>query len=507
MTRHAGVMMPLFSATSGRSWGIGEIADIAPLSVWLAAAGFDRLMILPIGVAAPGDTSPYGSQSSMAIDPTYLAVEDLTDFHRGGGLEALSHEAREDRRLARLAPRVDYARVRRAKREALAIAFDHFLHEEWEQLTTRAAALASFISRERWWLDDWSIYAAIAGTSGEPDWRRWPERFRDRHPQAMAEVRRQLANEVLRHQYLQWQASDQWRAARLSAAANGVIIFGDMPFMMAAASPEVWARRDEVMLDVSLGVPPDAFSDTGQDWGLPTYRWDRIAQTGYEWVRQRARRMAALYDGFRVDHLVGLFRTYGKPPTGEAFFNPASEPDQIRQGETILGILRDTGAAIIAEDLGVVPPFVRASLDRSGVPGCKVLRWERHWDVPGRPFVDPSTFPRLSAAMTGTHDTESLAEWWRNEGGGTPWSDAVRDHLLSAAYRSGSAELFLPMQDLFGWTDRINIPATVGDHNWTWRLPWRVDELVAQPEAMERASFARDAARSSFRSKVIGNRS
>jgi 4-alpha-glucanotransferase len=140
--------------------------------------------------------------------------------------------------------------------------------------------------------------------------------------------------------------------------------------MVAEASPDVWVRPDEFMLDVSLGVPPDAFSATGQDWGHPTYRWDRIAATGFSWIRNRARRMAALYDGYRVDHLVGLYRTFGRPPVGEPFFNPFDEPTQIAQGETILRMLAETGAAIIAEDLGVVPDFVRASLSRLGVPGC-----------------------------------------------------------------------------------------------------------------------------------------
>jgi 4-alpha-glucanotransferase len=272
----------------------------------------------------------------------------------------------------------------------------------------------------------------------------------------------------------------------------------------------VWVRPDEFMFDVSLGVPPDAFSDTGQDWTLPTYRWDRIAETGYAWMRLRARRMAELYDGYRVDHLVGLFRTYGRPLSGgPAFFNPGTEPAQIAQGEAILRVLLEAGSVIIAEDLGVVPDFVRDSLARLDVPGCKVIRWERDWNADGHPFRDLAAYPARSAAMTGTHDTETLAEWWTRAldeersaavalpavraAGCTdpaaPWTDALRDAWLTAAYESGSDELFMPIQDVFGWTDRINIPATVGEHNWTWRLPWRVDRLSEHRDAVERATF------------------
>jgi len=485
-------------------------------------------MILPIGVVSPGSTSPYSSESAMAIDPSYIAIEDVPDFVAAGGLGALQLESRADLDAARAAPRVDYARVHRVKDEALNIAFDRFYRDEWEQLSTRAAALGGYISRERWWLDDWALYASLVESLREQDWRKWPEPLRDRHTDAIHEARRQLARDVLRQQYFQWIADDQWHRARVAARAEGVTVFGDMPFMVLAESPDVWVRPDEVMFDVSLGVPPDAFSETGQDWTLPTYRWSRIAETGYSWMRQRARRMAELYDGYRVDHLVGLYRTYGRPLSGApAFFNPADEATQIAQGEAILRILLESGSVIIAEDLGVVPDFVRDSLARLDVPGCKVIRWERDWNAGGHPFRDPASYPARSAAMTGTHDTETMAEWWtrasederraavnipalRAAGITDPhtiWNDTLRDAWLRTIFASGSTELFIPIQDIFGWTDRINIPATIGDHNWTWRLPWRVDQFAAHSLADERARFCSGAARDSGRGKVKSQKS
>jgi len=509
--RHAGLLLPLSAATSSESWGIGELPDLLPLSRWLASAGFDRLMILPIGVVTPGDTSPYASQSAMAIDPTYIGLAHVPDFEAAGGVNALSAGARADLDAARAAEQVDYARVHRAKHEALALAFEWFHQHEWSIRSTRALSLASFISREGWWLDDWALYAAAAGAIGTADWRAWPEPIRDRHPAALDDVRRQLERQMLHHQYLQWQADLQWQGACLLARSEGVTVFGDMPFMVSAASPDVWARRDEFMLDVSLGVPPDAFSDTGQDWGMPTYRWDRIASTDYAWMRQRARRMDELYGGYRLDHLIGLFRTYGRPPQGDPFFNPADEAAQIAQGEALLEIFLEGDAVVIAEDLGVVPPFARVSMLKLGVPGCKVMRWERDWDAPGHPFLDPAQYPEVSAAMTGTHDTETLAGWWAvatpderqaalalplmRAAGLTdatmPWTDALRDAWLATAYESGSEELFVPAQDVFGWVDRINVPGTFNDRNWTWRLPWRVDHLMDVPAAQERAKFCR----------------
>ncbi|HKW01928.1 MAG TPA: 4-alpha-glucanotransferase, partial [Vicinamibacterales bacterium] len=294
----------------------------------------------------------------------------------------------------------------------------------------------------------------------------------------------------------------------------GVRVVGDLPFVVATDSADVWVRRGEFMLDVSAGVPPDAFSESGQDWALPTYRWETIAGTNFAWMRQRARRMAALYDSVRIDHLVGFYRTFGRTPQGHAFFNPADEPTQTWQGEQILRIFLESGAEVLAEDLGTVPDFVRASMARLGVPGCKVLRWERHYHSHHRAFVDPATFSPVSVTMTGTHDTEPLAAWWDNasdderraflavpsargvavQDADASWSDALRDQILGEAYRSGSDHVFLPVQDVFGWRDRINTPATIDDANWSWRLPWPVDTLARVPEAAERAAFCRQLA-------------
>jgi len=518
MARHAGVILPLFSTVSTSSWGLGELPDIAPLAAWLAAAGFDRLMLLPLGTMPEGESSPYSAMSAMAIDPIYIAIERVEDLPRTDGFPEFSDDAVRDLQSARGGPHIQYAVVRRAKLRALTIAFDRFHADEWNRFTTRAAALAAYIARERWWLDDYALYRALAETL--PDsWRKWPDPLRDRDPRALDEARRQLGREVLRHQYWQWLAESQWQEARAVVRHHGVTIFGDLPFVVGTDSVDVWARAQDFRLDVSTGVPPDAFSATGQDWGLPMYRWDLIADGGYAWLRQRARRMAALFDGFRVDHLVGFYRTYGRPPEGDPFFSPGDEPSQVRQGEAVLAIFRDAGSEILAEDLGVVPDFVRASLARLGIPGCKVLRWERDWHAPGMPFTEPDAYAPVSVAMTGTHDTEALAAWWEGaheservaalalpwfrERGLTnandAWTDTLRDAFLEMAYHSGSNDVFFLMQDLFGWRDRVNTPATVNDSNWTWRLPWPVDRLQEEPTATERARFCRALARASGR--------
>ena len=506
--RHAGVNVPLFSIRSTESWGIGEIPDLLPMLSWLQNAGCSRLMVLPLGTMPPGMTSPYSAISTLSIDPIFIALSPMLDFARAGGTAALSFDAQAALTSARHSPTVDYDSVRTAKGEALGLAFAAFLKDEREQLTPRAGSLAAYVARERWWLDDYALYLAIAASRHETSWRAWPDPLRNREPRALDEARRQLSREVLHHQYLQWIAEGQWQEARVAAHKNGVALVGDLPFVAGANSPEVWARLEEFRLDVSVGVPPDAFSPTGQDWGLPTYRWDAIRATGYAWMRQRGKRMSGLYDILRVDHAIGLYRTFGRPTTGEAFFSPADEPSQLAQGEAVMRALSEGGLALIAEDLGVVPDFLRPSLARLGIPGCKVMRWERDWHTSAAPYVNPATYPALSAAMTGTHDTESLAVWWENLptvdraavlaipsmasrglDPGQGWSPAIRDALIELAAESGANEVILPIQDVFGWPDRVNAPGTVTPHNWTWCLPFPVEELQHRPDAQERSQF------------------
>jgi 4-alpha-glucanotransferase len=513
--RHAGVLMPLFSAASSSHWGIGELGDILPLATWLSSAGFDRLMLLPLNAMARQQSSPYSSMSAMAIDPIYIGPSRLVDFVETGGASALGLEARMNLEAARAQESVAYDAIRRAKDEALRIAFERFVASDWNERTPRAAALAEYLDRQRDWLDDYALYVALSENLRTSSWRLWPDPLRDREPRALDQARQQFARDILRHQYLQWVAETEWQDARAAAWAAGVALFGDFTFTVEADSVDVWTRQSEFALDISTGAPPDAFSATGQDWNLPMYRWDVIAGTGYAWLRQRARRMAALFDGIRIDHVVGFYRTYGKPAAGEPFFSPGHEPDQLRQGEDILRIMLESGAEVLAEDLGTIPDFVRASLARLGIAGSKVLRWERAWHEPGQPLIDPSAYPAVSAALTGTHDTEPLALWWdhaareervetvrlllgqddfQRRGNGNPdqpWNGVLRDGLLELAFRTASRELFVPIQDVFGWRTRINTPAIISDDNWTWRLPWPVDRLATIPEAIERAAFCR----------------
>jgi 4-alpha-glucanotransferase len=505
--RHAGVLVPLFSIPSKESWGIGEIPDIPGFAHWLATAGLDIVQLLPVNEMADGQSSPYSALSAMAIDPIFISLAHVDEFIAAGGEDSLDPYDRQRLAEVRAAERVAYRTVRDLKRRALQAAFARFQVLEDRQHTARAGLFEAFRIRESWWLDDYALFRALHQEQGLRHWIEWTPGIRDRDASALDEARERLAAEIVYYAWLQWIADEQWQRTRATCGAVG--IFGDFPFAVSGDSADVWARQHEFRVDASVGVPPDAFSATGQDWGLPAYRWDVMAPD-YEWLQQRARRCTELYDGFRIDHLVGFYRTFVREPDGRTHFVPPDEPEQLAQGERILDLLQQSGARIFVEDLGTVPDFVRQSLARQNVPGLKVLRWEREWNVEGQPFHDPAIYPSTSVAISGTHDTESLAEWWDasepderaraaeipalRDAGIQPdsaYSDTLRDALLNALFGSGSDVLLLPVQDVFGWRDRVNTPAVVNDENWSWRLPWPVEDISIDPQAQERAEFLR----------------
>lgn len=506
--RQAGVLVPLFSIRTRTGWGVGEIPDLVPFARWASSSGFRVIQVLPVMEVSRGQHSPYAALTAFALDPVYLALDAVEDHELSGGRDALSDEDRRTLDAVHTAPAVQWDRVRALKRRATERAFAHFRDHEWKHRSARATELERFAEEHASWLDDYALFVTLHDERfGGRSWTEWDDaQLRGREPQALAAARAELADRVLYQKYVQWQLDRQWHAARKSANEGGVELMGDLPFMVAGDSADVWARPFDFRLDARVGVPPDMFSEIGQDWGLPVFRWDVMEQNGFAWFNERARRNADLYGLSRVDHVVGLYRTYYRTgdPASPGTFTPEGEPAQIRNGERVIGIFSQ-GARVIAEDLGTVPDFVRASLTRCGVPGYRVLRWEREWNEAGQPFRDPARWPALSIATSGTHDTDSLADWWESldrverlavlqipglaslrERAPERCDPPVRDAVLEVLYRAGSDLVLLPLQDVLGMRERVNVPGTVSEDNWTYRMPMDVQALSADLRAAER---------------------
>ena len=513
--RTAGLLVPLFSIRSDRGWGIGELPDVGAIAPWAQRAGFSVLSLLPLLEIALGQDSPYSALSAFALDPVYLALDELEDFGAIGGIAAMPADERATLERLRASLSVDYGAVRALKGLWLRRAFEHFRRSVAGTRATRARAFERFREEQRDWLPDYSLFRALKGADPYSWWQAWPPELKDRDARAMERAHAKHAVDCTFYEWLQWLANGQLEAARAAAREHGVLLAGDLPFMVAEDSADAWTRQRELRLDATVGTPPDDFSKEGQDWGLPAYRWETIAENGFDWLRQRGRRTAEGFDLVRVDHVVGFYRTFTRPKDkSKPYFSPSREPEQIRQGEAVLAALGEAGTALVAEDLGTVPPFVRRSLTKLGVPGFRVLRWEKDEAL----FRDPADWPKLSVGTTGTHDTDTIARWWesleteeRTELRKLPafsrlgnsealhFGEAAHEAILDAVYSSGSNLLLLPVQDVFGLRERINLPGTLGAGNWTWRMPWTSAELLTDAGARRHTERAARLAHASKR--------
>ena len=486
--RIAGCVIPLFSVRTERDWGIGQITDLPACAVWVRSSGHKLLQILPPYELAQGETSPYGARTAFGLDPIYIGIESIEDLDEAAIDQALGAEGKSELARLRAAKNVDYASVRKLKERIFEVAFARFYESEWTRGTPRADHFRAFLEHEQDWLADLSLYVALREKHHNHSWQFWPLDVQNREAPALDHARKELAKRILEHQYLQWVAHVQWDRARGEMRGVGVELMGDMPFVVGRESADVWQHPNEFRRDASLGAPPDAFSPDGQDWGLPPYDIDAMQANDLAWMRARTRHAARLYDRFRLDHVVGYFRQWVKG-ADKGSFVPSDEPEQRHLGQHLLEVIKQEAAParVIAEDLGVIPPFVRESMKHLELPGYKVIPWERD---DGIGYRDPEAYPRISVATYSTHDTAPITAWWdemdTEERAGLS-KLAHLDHAENENARwlgflkllySSSSELTLTLSsELLGDKDRINTPGTVGGVNWTYRLPQTLEAL------------------------------
>ena len=470
--RSAGVLLHITSLPGPH--GVGDFGPGAYHFVdWLVSAGQRLWQLLPLNPIGPCD-SPYQSVSAFAGSPLMVALEPLVA--RGWLAAPALPEGGFD------AHRVDYGRVvpwRLAQLRAAAAGY-----AEHASAADRAA-FAAWCAEQAYWLDDYALFMAIETANRGRPWWQWSLPLRTRVPAALAAARLEHAGEIAFWRFVQWCFDTQAAALKRYANDHGVALMGDLPIFVAHHSADCWSRPDLYELDADFqptavaGVPPDVFSETGQRWGNPLYRWDRMAAENYAWWTARVRRALAQADVFRIDHFRG-FAAYWSVP--------ASCPTAI-EGRWVTGpgqaLFDAIGGAlgplpIVAEDLGVITPDVVALRDGCGFPGMRILLFGFGGDG-AHPYL-PHNFDPASVVYTGTHDNDTVLGWWhsapeRERAFAASYLPATgRDihwAMIRAACNSVARTAVFPMQDVLGLpgAHRMNLPgSTVG--NWTWRFDW-----------------------------------
>ena len=462
-------------------FGVGTMGKSAFAFVdFLKQAGQRCWQILPLTPTGYGD-SPYQSCSTYAGNPYLIDLQQLIDsgLLKEEEVRAIRWCDREDK--------VDFGTLYQNRSKILELAYSRF--ENWD-------ALDAFCRKHSNWLPDFALFMALKGKFQGAPWYQWEDDLKFRQPDAIWAARQELKEQIRFYCFQQYLFYTQWEALRSYANDSGLQIIGDVPIYVPYDSADVWSNPEYFQLDEALtptavaGCPPDAFSEDGQLWGNPLYRWDRMENDGFSWWLRRLAAAGELYDIVRMDHFRGL-EAYWSVPYGDT---------TARGGKWIKGPEMKFISAVknglpklkmIAEDLGFLTQEVLDLRDASGFPGMKILGFAFDSREPSEYL--PHTYPVNSICYTGTHDNMTTRQWFE-----TASDDAVAYakeymHLtedeglvwgmIRTAMASVSDLCIIPMQDLLnlGGEARMNFPGTQTDANWTWRADDRcLDPALAQ---------------------------
>ncbi|MFQ5741364.1 MAG: 4-alpha-glucanotransferase [Acidobacteriota bacterium] len=481
--RSSGILLHPTSLPGG--FGVGDLGTEAyRFADFLLQAGQRIWQVLPLGPTGFGD-SPYQSFSAFAGNPLLVSLEKLVD-------EGLLSRTDLESAPAFSEKEVDYGGVIDFKLPLLNRAYQNFKvsagSADWDEFQ-------AFCSQNHFWLEDYSLYRAIDDEQGGVEWTRWEVSISRRQGEAVRQWREKLVDSVQMRKFWQLLFFKQWHSLKKYCNDKGLSIMGDVPIFVAHDSAEVWAHRELFQLDAEgqplavAGVPPDYFSATGQLWGNPLYRWDVLAESGYEWWIERFRLVFSMVDLIRVDHFRG-FEAYWEVPAAET---TAVHGRWVKGPGTALfeAVRRDLGILpIIAENLGWITPEVEELRRRFGFPGMGVLQFAFGTDPQASDFI-PHNHSRDLVIYTGTHDNDTTVGWWAGGGNGDSTRTAqqieeerafARRYLdtdgrqihwdfIRSVMSSVAMIAMIPLQDVLGLGSeaRMNLPGRAGG-NWRWRF-------------------------------------
>ena len=465
--RGSGVLMHITSLPG--AYGIGSMGAHAFAFVdFLQEAGQSYWQILPLNPTGFGD-SPYQSCSTFAgnhylIDLDTLIAEGLLER---GDLDGIIWSKKEDK--------VDFGLLYHNRLKVLRKAHSRFREDrDYDR----------FCRKNNSWLPDFALFMALKELHGGKPWYQWEPGLKFRQTDALTKARRELAEEIRFFSFVQYLFDRQWTALRDYAHETGIRIIGDVPIYVPYDSVDVWTNTEIFRLDEKLdpidvaGCPPDGFTEDGQLWGNPLYRWDVLKNENYAWWLRRLAAAGELYDVVRMDHFRG-FESYWAVPFGDK---------TARYGKWVKGPGRDfigtvkrrlPELEIIAEDLGFLTQEVLDLRDASGYPGMKVLQFAFDSREPSE--YQPHTYTKNTVCYTGTHDNMTMKQWFDaadpesrryareymniSDAEGEVWG------TIRTAMASVSDLCIIPMQDFLelGKEGRMNFPGTLSDSNWTWR--------------------------------------
>ena len=395
----------LFHPTSlPGEFGIGELGSQAIAWVdFLVDAGVKYWQVLPLNPTGYAD-SPYQAFSAFAGNPYLISLENLVE---DGYLKNVDLNDRPDFPVEK----VDFGALIPWKLKLLDQAYKRYKKN-------KKADCAAFVDENSNWLPDFALFMAIKEHFGGGSWVDWPEAYKTRHPETLAEFSNEHKDEIERQCFWQFLFYKQWLKLRAYANQKGIRIIGDIPIYVAHDSSDVWMHKELFSVDdlghleLKSGVPPDDFSDEGQLWGNPLFKWEKHKETGYAWWKERLEQTLKIIDILRIDHFRGFAGYWEIPGDSNTAKNGMWVPGPGK--DFFSTIQQDMGELpLIAEDLGVITPDVIELRDAFDLPGMKILQFAFD-ENPDHPFL-PHMYPENCVAYTGTHDNETARSRFEND--------------------------------------------------------------------------------------------
>jgi 4-alpha-glucanotransferase len=479
-TRSSGILLHPTSLPG--SFGSGDIGASAYYFIdWLSTAGQSLWQMLPLGPIGLAN-SPYMSHSAFAGNPLLI---DLIELMHNGWLS----EGDLDYPQYASAHRLNYEEVITFRMNILQRASNEFFIQSDSESICQ---YEKYCLTEKKWLDDYCLFQALNHRYEGEEWTSWEHNIARRNASAIEQATIELREQIDFHKFTQWCFDRQWKKLKSYATTHGIKLVGDIPIFVSQHSSDVWSHPELFDLDefgmplFVSGVPPDYFSASGQRWGNPLYRWDRMKQDQYQWWTERFRKTNEMFDIFRVDHFRG-FESYWEIPEKE----DTAENGRWRKGpgaEFFNTVKEELGSLpIIAEDLGIITKDIEALREKLKFPGMKVLQFA-FTGGPEHAFL-PHNYESNFVVYTGTHDNDTSCGWYgkaseherdfvrrycKSDGHEIHWD------LIKLALQSPAVLTVVPFQDVLGLGSegRMNFPGTI-EGNWEWRFTW--DQVGSEP--------------------------
>jgi 4-alpha-glucanotransferase len=474
--RGSGILLHISSLPS--AYGIGDLGNSARVFAdFLQRSGQKYWQLLPLNPTEQGQGfSPYSALSSKAGWPVYISVNDLVK--EGFLIE-------EDIRTAELPSEtsVDYTLVERTKMRLLAKAFENFVQQD----SLHHQAFFLFCEKEKHWLDDFTLFQLLKIKHEGLPWFNWTDEYKKRNAEALENFSTQHRDELQKLKWYQYIFNIQWTALKGYCNRNNTKLIGDIPFYVSYDSADVWSAQHLFSLDNQAectgvaGVPPDAFSDDGQLWGMPTFNWQAMEADGYQWWIERLRRNVELFNITRLDHF-RAFAAYWKVPAGST--TAISGQWIIGPGKKFFEVIKKEFPKLpfVAEDLGDIDDDVLNLRDEYDLPGMKVLQFAFDHNMARNPYM-PHNYDKNFLVYTGTHDNNTTIGWWKTQPdlhvhrllehytGQIVNEGNAHIIMMRLAYASVAKIAIVPMQDVLGLDEksRMNTPSS-SNGNWVWRM-------------------------------------